>query len=358
MTGLGDGRVSSGKHPLGTDKRGLSLGFTSEQTGRVISTTGTVSNPAGLAIDGSRESVYIVNGFGADPDDFEVKDISDPFNVVSTSNTPLVSAETAGLVYDQISQVVFTMDGTFQGPITSIDVSDELNPSILDQDRQISQINSAIDTTEDVVYSPVRAPASGDPTFASISYSDPSNLTELDTIPRVEAGLGSALSVGVDVSEEIAVIYVEDEFANDTAIRVIDISDPSNMNSLGLLDVTSTTGTIRNIEVDGGYAFTSEGAIFDISDPSNISLVANIQRAADIALSGDFLYFGGGFPASPEEIRKVSVSDPENPVVLKSITVTDFAPGVDLIQFIEQDPTTGFTWATARNSGTLVGVDL
>ena len=126
------------------------------------------------------------------------------------------------------------------------------------------------------------------------------------------------------------IVYV----ADDTDLLAIDVSDPSDMS---VLDSVSVIDSIEDMQIAGNYIYlanATEGIkIIDISDPSNLmitgsndiltplyddsdTLIGN-QVTKSIAVDGDKAYTITG--TSPQTIGVFSVSDPATPSLISSI---------------------------------------
>jgi hypothetical protein len=96
-------------------------------------------------------------------------------------------------------------------------------------------------------------------------------------------------------------------------LRVIDVSNPAQMNEIGSYN---TNGYASNVAIDGNYAYIADGndglRITNISDPTQPTEVGFYDSgdfATDVAIIGNYayvVYFGGG-------LGILNVSDPTQP---------------------------------------------
>jgi hypothetical protein len=113
----------------------------------------------------------------------------------------------------------------------------------------------------------------------------------------------------------------------------VNVSNPSNPTAYGSSSIATATGVIRNVVVNGNYAYIADLSdqshglsIFDLSNPSSpqeIGSVATPPLAYWVAVSSDgqTAYVANAFQsnANPGELTIVDVSNPHSPTIVGSI---------------------------------------
>jgi hypothetical protein len=174
--------------------------------------------------------------------------------------------------------------------ITSIDISDPSNLSILDthvDNTVLDLVNTVrLDPVNEVLYA-LNKTSGVNNYFSSYDVSDPTNITLLDSLQPVSGGVWTEMAI--DAVNQIAIVWGFESFV--FTFRTIDISDPSNLSVLGTLN--STQGPYLSNTVTGWPAIdSSAGRALLPSDPDRIGMM-------DIST-----------PSSPSEVT--SLYDPTN----------------------------------------------
>ncbi|MCO6474175.1 MAG: beta-propeller domain-containing protein [Melioribacteraceae bacterium] len=113
-------------------------------------------------------------------------------------------------------------------------------------------------------------------------------------------------------------IFVKDDFAyivtnNESKVTIFDVSDPVNPQSVTDWDVQDIYFA-RAIFVEGNYAYTCGHGlnITDISDPNNPVVVGSLPGDFwySVVVKGDNAYIG-----SEEGVKRIDISDKENPLL-------------------------------------------
>ncbi|OGZ18691.1 MAG: hypothetical protein A2175_00150 [Candidatus Nealsonbacteria bacterium RBG_13_42_11] len=138
-------------------------------------------------------------------------------------------------------------------------------------------------------------------------------------------------AMGVDVVGNYA--YVASY--NDSAMSIIDISDPANATETGVIFDDSMAYSEEQVAtaIDGPYALAVSGryayvaganeaglSVIDISNhasPTEVGYVTGLTTTIDMAVSGNYVYLAG---YSSDNVMIVDVSDPHNPVLIKTLT--------------------------------------
>ncbi|MBI5183807.1 MAG: fibronectin type III domain-containing protein, partial [Nitrospinae bacterium] len=133
-------------------------------------------------------------------------------------------------------------------------------------------------------------------------------------------------------------VYVSGNYAYVTggvALRVIDISNPSNPELIGYLDLPGYTDEVY---VSGSYAYVVGGGaillVIDISDPSNPIIIGSVDppgaavvvQGAMFYVSGSYAYMAGG----DSGLVVIDISNPFNPEIIGSVDTPGFAHAVSV----------------------------
>lgn len=130
----------------------------------------------------------------------------------------------------------------------------------------------------------------------------------------IEAGFTSGLGYMTDIvpAGDIA-------FAADKGLKVLDISDPNQIEILGSVDFGDWT---EKLAVTGSYVYATNGwdgiVIVDVSDPANPQLVGETGIdgfAEDIEVRGDYAYVTGMY----NTLTVIDVSDVHDPHVVTEL---------------------------------------
>ncbi|WP_154898260.1 Calx-beta domain-containing protein [Gimesia maris] len=153
-----------------------------------------------------------------------------------------------------------------------------------------------------------------------LDISDPSNISELGSFDTF------GYAVGVQVVGDTA--YIADY---SSGLRVLDISDPANISELGSFD---TPGIARSVQVVGDTAYVADNTsglrVLDISDPSNISELGSFDTpsyAAGVQVVGGTAYVAD----DSSGLRVLDISDPSNISELGSFDTFGYAVGVQVV---------------------------
>jgi hypothetical protein len=183
--------------------------------------------------------------------------------------------------------------------LESIDISDPINPIPVD----FYEIKGA---TEDVFISGNQAYVTCcNPGLLIINISDPENMTL--------AGSSNIPLKGSGVHVNGTLAYV----GGSHDLVILDVSDASNISLLASASVAYP----MYLFVHGNNAYIPSGhegiSIFDISEPSSpirIRLMNNSDFARSIYVSGTYAYVADGCAG----LLKIDVSDPANPAIIKT----------------------------------------
>lgn len=171
--------------------------------------------------------------------------------------------------------------------------------------------------------------------FTTTDYRDPANTTadwdtlagELRLFPFATGQLGSyntpGEARGVAISGDVA--FVADQTGG---LQVVDISDPSNLTLLASLAVP---GFALGIAVDGDYAFITASSsglqVVDISDPANPQLVGSLLTpgfASEVVVSGNHAYVAD----YSGDLQVVDVSNPALPFLAGTYSTPGNVDGI------------------------------
>jgi hypothetical protein len=201
--------------------------------------------------------------------------------------------------------------GDCDGGLDIIDISVPSNPVRV---GRFGYIDNFMDIQ--VVYPYAYVAALGD-NFVVINVSNPRN-------PQIVSSLTWDYDVtyGVFVSGNYAYITGENTLTLISWLRIIDVSDPSNPQELGMYILP---GSARDVEVLGRYAYVTYGLyIIDISNPHNPQFVGSCPTRGepwDIDLSFPYAYIADG----DSGLCVIDVSNPSNPQIVGFYETPDFA---------------------------------
>ncbi|HDQ99926.1 MAG TPA: hypothetical protein ENN51_06550 [candidate division WOR-3 bacterium] len=244
-----------------------------------------------------------------------------------------------------------------------------------------------LDTTRDLAFLGAYLNDSGVVTYAISIFdiSDPSQLRLLSTTERRMCGEGYGLAYQAnhlylareadgfeiwDVSDpespepvgELVSSYagfglaVEGDYAFlatlSPDLRVIDVSDPRSPVEVGFC----TVGFTWDVTVAGGLAYVVDDQyglwLVDISDPTSPYTVGSCQVRGShwsVAVAGEYAYLSGQVYVPEAEtgyVHVIDVSNPEDPVLVTTVTVGRLCYGVAVSD--------GFLYAAASSSGLVV----
>ena len=116
--------------------------------------------------------------------------------------------------------------------------------------------------------------------------------------------------------------YIADQ---NSGIRVINITNPSNPEQVGFYD---TDGTAYSVEVDGNYAYVADFwgrfTVLNVTNPTTPTFIANLftpGAAHDVWIDGDYAYLA----AWNEGLQIVNITNPKNPSLLAHYDTLNYA---------------------------------
>lgn len=202
--------------------------------------------------------------------------------------------------------------------ITSIDISDPNNLSILDthvDNTVLDLVNTVrLDEANQVLYALGRT--SLDNYFSSYDVSDPTNITLLDSLQPASGNFWSEMAI--DATNQIAILY---GVASVSVMDVIDISDPSNLTVLGTAYPTYSAW---------------------------LSGIVTGWPAIDSGAGRAFL------PGQPDLITMMNISTPASP---SQVTFLYDATNLDRAHFIQLNTATEELFVTSYDDNALTSVD-
>ena len=159
----------------------------------------------------------------------------------------------------------------------------------------------------------------------TISSIDDVNITQISTLEITELGQKGITDI---VKSKDILIYL---YPN--GIGTIDVNDSENPKNLGTLDID---GYMNDIKIDGNYAYIAAEnkgiKIVDISDPKNLELVGSLggdlTYVTHIEKKDNYLFVGGTYlriSGNPDYgnmygISIIDISDVTNPIFVKYFT--------------------------------------
>lgn len=159
--------------------------------------------------------------------------------------------------------------------------------------------------------------------FAIYDISDPSNITSVGTSSH--SYLNSSRSVAVNGNYA----YVASYGTSNAGVFAVDISTPSSPSVESNYVWSSDLAKASRIAVSGNYAYvvTEEDKLvtIDISTPTNISQVdvlssSSINRARDLKIIGNYIFVTGELA---DGCAVFDISTPNNPSLLDSVSDAD-----------------------------------
>lgn len=191
--------------------------------------------------------------------------------------------------------------------IYSIDVSDKTDPQ---------EIDSAAISFNAITVDGTYAYIASDDGFYVYDVS-PTNLNKIDNDEISAKNL-------VDLDKEGDYIYAlsSDTSSNASRLVIYDVSDPSNI-TVSATVATDLSANVKAIDVYGDYAYiidqTNKFVIYDVSTPSAPTVVAsfttNISTPTDIAVNDEYAFIS----CEEDGIIAIDISNPENPSFIKSL---------------------------------------
>ncbi len=255
---------------------------------------------------------YVVTNYG-----LHIVDISDPANPQMMGEVYMSGFSIRVAVSGNYAYVggVILVDGEFVG-LQIVDISDPMAPCVVGSMAGYVEW-SAIALSGNYVFLAREE-------FCAIDISDPEN-------PLVVGCLSDPPSQNcrsVAIQNELAFVS-----SGHDGLRVIDISDPTNLEIIGSVDIP---GFSKDVEVSGSLAFvisSSSGLqIIDISDPEAPQIIGNAITGdyyAGVEISGNRAYMLGYHPDMwGSNLYSVDVSDPANPLIEGSVGVIPHSLGM------------------------------
>lgn len=246
-----------------------------------------------VAVNGDYAYVGMVSGL-------QVVDISDP-----------TQPRQAGFCSGDILNIA--VDGDF-AYVTNLDNVRILDISEPTQPQEVGSHN--LDGRGEIIVDGDYAYCMGQDGLIIVDVSNPSEPSEAG---RYETG-DSAQAQGVAIVENCAYITYSYIYQNEgekyriDCIAVLDVSNPAEIQEVGLYETTETN--FRGITVVGEYAFIATGDdglwVMDVSDPTEpqeLTFCDSPGFAYDIAIEGDYAYL----PDGREGLWMVDISDPTDP---------------------------------------------
>lgn len=212
-----------------------------------------------------------------------------------------------------------------------IDATDGSNPFIKSNLDIGTKALNALDAAGNYVYAGNRS------TENQLVVIDISNISAPNIVTSLSLpGVSGAGAVGQSIFYYSDKIYIGTKKASGPEFHIIDVSNPLNPVSLGSKEVNAD---VNGIYVEGGVAYVANSEydelnIFDVSDPSNITLIGNYDAPGDsedgkvVQIQEGKLYLGrlvGGNHTDHHEFHVVDVLSSSSPQNLGSIDL-----GVDL----------------------------
>ncbi|MBE0434023.1 hypothetical protein IBX73_11250, partial [candidate division WOR-3 bacterium] len=167
------------------------------------------------------------------------------------------------------------------------------------------------------------------PGISIIDIADPGNCLVLDSYEFLHE---SDNSWSPQIALQGDYLYAT---AKDSGLRVLDISDPTNITEIGHCPIPGSSpnspALVMNIAVQGEYAFLGcrrsayPLAIVNVADPANPFLVSGIPNSTsfnyvlDLSVNGAYVYCGAN-----SGLKVVDVSNPYDPVYIAQCSLSTY----------------------------------
>jgi hypothetical protein len=260
------------------------------------------------------DDLYVAGDYayiGGGPTGLRIFDIRDPANPVELGSFDTYSVALGLFVEDNLVYLADAEDGLLIIDKTNLDY-----PEIIGHYPIPDGFNYQVEVQNNVAYTVCWT--SG---FRIINVSDPSNLTELAVIDTFDVWK-------LDVNGNYA--YVVEAIANaESYVHIFDITNPSNP---VLSSTTEFPTTVYEVLFNEGYLYVANEdngvRILDVSNPSNPVEVSslNYPDAFDVDITGNRLYVCAPGIAQPDGgFYSVDITDPANPIQLDMYDDPGFA---------------------------------
>ncbi len=336
-------------------------GGTFSQQAEILHEVGVIKDDSqgGLAshLDAPR-GVFVLGGYAyvtsSSEDALTIFDVSNPSNMTQVGFAQ-DDSQPGGTIADLDNPQKIFVEGGYAyvgswggNTLAVLDVS---NPSNISEVGVIK--DDSVGGNATCLDKPLRVLVSGqyayvltgnDNALSIIDVSDPTNMTEVGCIKDDSVGGSATVFAGPrDIAIDGKYAYVAS--FTDSALDVVDISDPSNPFEVGYITDNSTGGSAtalegaRGVYVKGNYAYVvsnvdSALSIIDISNKSNLSQVSYIQdnslggRATNLT-TANFVWVAGNYAyVTSNGEEAISVFDISNASYITEIqTVYDDGSG-------------------------------
>ena len=224
-----------------------------------------------------------------------------------------------------------------QGSFVVIDVSNPSAPSNITNLTHATALNQPENLTVsgNVAFVTGYNSDSGSSMLTSIDISNPLNPTILGTVAN-NGTYGCLLSTYVAIQGNTAFVTCRQNTSHTAGSVVsVDISNPASMTALGQITQSATSGLDypTGIEVRGPHAFVAGTAnsylvVLDVHNPAGMTLETAVQDTtnwpgiSNVHLAGNTLYttsYGSCGPGGHSQISAVNVTYPASPSVLGSL---------------------------------------
>jgi hypothetical protein len=214
-----------------------------------------------------------------------------------------------------------------QEGVKSFDITDPSNPVELSTLDQNAVLYFSISNDNKYLYT-----STAYAEFFSVDISDPANIKEISKLDKY-----ISTSLGVFSSIDDRYIFVP---AESNGLNVVDISDPSNLKIAKIYDdinpIFESNWTVSNDHKTLYMHGYKKISIFNIEDPLNITTISEVTYDDDAKALEDWNKSYSlttttkdnktKFSISEEDdkiLNITDISDPNNPVLLKQVTLSD-----------------------------------
>ena len=248
-------------------------------------------------------------------------DISDP--AVPTQINTFTFPEARGGVYDLIvrDDIAFI---TSQYRLYALNVTNPMAPVIIGAYGYASY-GGRVSLSDDYAY------ITNYNSYSGIHVIDASDPTQLTRVALLETGFNVT-----DVTSVGNTIYsVETGFASEAEIEILDVTDPIQSVTIGVIDIPSLQTSFHLTAYDN-YLYTSEyfnhprdnpsipgdaGHIVDVVEPASATIVDTIEYSfIDTVFAEDYGYWLTSY-TDFFELQIISMIDPQNPQLVGNVSV-------------------------------------
>lgn len=241
--------------------------------------------------------------------DFNVVDVSDPYNPEIIPNSVDISSAT-DMTID--GDYLYLTQGTIGSALTILDISEPANPEI------VKEIHfgypRAVDVADGYAYIAFQN------TLTVVDVADPQNAQEVGSL-----NLNAIRDVAASGDYVFAVCEIS---SSPSSLKVVDVSDPTTPVEVGEVEMDSP----YSIVAKGNYAFVADDMesleVVDINNPNEPFICGfyRLSTVQDVIIENDYAYIVARY----DGIYIVDIAEPSSPIVLGHIDALYDLTGADV----------------------------